>query len=157
MGGHAVTGIEDRDFLDSVLKRGEVVRLAMCDTDGSPYLVPMNYGYENGAIYLHSAVRGRKIDILRANPDVWFEITDFVETYRPEDLSGGCSTRYRSVMGRGRVCFVEDHSAKIEALRILMRHHNRGWEGDLPEKVVRKTCVLRVDIESVQGKTHRMS
>ena len=59
--------IKDKKDIERILKDSRVLRLAMVDKD-KPYLVPMNFGYRDGALYLHSALEGRKIDLLKKIP-----------------------------------------------------------------------------------------
>ena len=72
----------DREITDlgeilSIINDCKVIHLAMVD-DGEPYLLPLNFGYacEGGAFsfFCHSAREGRKLDILRKNPTVAFEM-----------------------------------------------------------------------------------
>lgn len=64
-------------MLEDILSKGQIIRVAMCD-GGKPYLLPFNYGYRKGIIYIHSATEGRKIDVLRKNPGVSFEVEERV-------------------------------------------------------------------------------
>ena len=69
--------ITDPKQIQRILDTGKVLHLGLA-VDNEPYVVPMNYGYtfEDGklVVYLHSAVRGKKLDMIRANPRVFFEI-----------------------------------------------------------------------------------
>ncbi len=69
--------ITDAFVLEDILSKGQIIRVAMCD-GGKPYLLPFNYGYRKGIIYIHSATEGRKIDVLRKNPGVSFEVEERV-------------------------------------------------------------------------------
>ena len=51
-------------------RQSDVCFVGMADTDGTPYVLPMNFGYKDGVIYLHSAQDGRSISILERNPKV---------------------------------------------------------------------------------------
>ncbi|HXX55979.1 MAG TPA: pyridoxamine 5'-phosphate oxidase family protein, partial [Methanoregula sp.] len=64
--------ITDRKEMEAVLQAAPVCRLAMVDGD-EPYVVPLCFGYESGSFFFHSALEGRKIDILRKNPRVCIE------------------------------------------------------------------------------------
>ena len=64
--------ISDRSAIEDIIKRSTVCRLAMSDNN-SPYVIPINFGYENSTVYFHSAREGRKIDILKKNPNVCIE------------------------------------------------------------------------------------
>ena len=69
--------VTDPQQIKEILDTAQVVHLGLC-VDNEPYVVPMNYGYtmEEGklTLYLHSAVRGKKLDMIRTNPKVFFEM-----------------------------------------------------------------------------------
>ena len=48
--------------------------LAVCGSDGQPYAIPLNFYYEDGKIYFHGAKEGHKIDVIRENPKVSFNV-----------------------------------------------------------------------------------
>ena len=60
----------DNEQIESVLKQCSICFVGMADTDGTPYVIPMNFGYKDGSLYLHSAQEGRSISILNRNPRV---------------------------------------------------------------------------------------
>lgn len=53
-------------IIEDLLRTADIVRIAMIDGD-EPYLVPLNYGYQNNALYIHCAKEGRKINIIKKN------------------------------------------------------------------------------------------
>ena len=69
--------VTDLNEIKAILDTAMVLRLGLA-VNNEPYVVPMNYGYtmENGklVLYLHSAVKGKKLDMLQANPNVFFEL-----------------------------------------------------------------------------------
>ena len=67
--------VTDPKWMEAVLRRGQVIHLGLAGEDGWPYVVPMCYGYRDGAIFLHGAPVGRKHGILAANPKVCFQVT----------------------------------------------------------------------------------
>lgn len=60
--------ITDRAVMEEIIQGTEVCRMGLCD-GGTPYVVPMNFGYQDGKVYMHSAVEGRKLDTIRKNPE----------------------------------------------------------------------------------------
>ncbi len=106
-----------------ILDTAKVVHVGMC-VDGEPYVVPMNYGYimENGKliIYLHGAKTGKKIDMMRANPKVHFEMDCEIVPFEG-DIACRYGISYSSVMGRGEAQIIEDACEKKAALSILMK------------------------------------
>ncbi len=65
--------ITDKRGIEEILRKALVCRVAMCNGE-SPYCVPMNFCYMNGSLYLHSAKEGKKLEILRRNNRVCFEV-----------------------------------------------------------------------------------
>jgi len=142
-----------------ILTRAEVCRLALND-GGYPYIVPMNFGFgdpEEGeregekALFFHSALQGKKIDLLRRDPRVAFEVDVDTELVTSEEA---CSftMRYRSVCGRGRVRFLEDDEAKRRALNRIMGHYTGKGDWDFPEKMLKAIAVFVLEIEEISAK-----
>ena len=118
--------------------------------DGKPYVLPLNYGYLDRALYFHSASEGRKIDILRKNSQVCFSI---VADHQLVEGVKACSwsASYRSVIGTGTASILTEPAEKDKGLKILMaQYSDRDYEftGSDLERVV----VIRVDIASLSGK-----
>ncbi len=142
--------ITDPAAIEDILKRARICHLALCD-GAKPYVVPMNYGYDGNCLYLHSAREGRKIDIIKRNNLVAFSI--FVdEQMVTGDTACKFTTRYRSVMGEGKITLVDDADKKEEALRIIMRHQAGEGNYEFERARVDKIAILRLDIEHLSGK-----
>ena len=140
----------DPEIINDMLSTATVCRLAMVD-DGEPYVVPVNYGYSEGALYIHSAAAGRKIEILKRNPAVCFEIeTPSVILRHAEPCHWG--VRARSLIGYGRVEVITDDAGKRRGLDILMAHHGKRGVNAYDEKELRAVVILKVRIERVTCK-----
>lgn len=141
--------ITDRDVIDSIINESIFCRLALAEDD-KPYIVPLSFGYDGTALYFHGAPEGKKIDIIRKNSSVCFELESDCE---PIQSGTGCdwSVRYKSVIGFGKAQLIEDIDSKLRALEIIMKHYS-GQSFEYPEKKIHKTAVIRVDIETVTGK-----
>ena len=147
--------ITDEGQIQAILDTAKVLRLGLA-VDNEPYVVPMNYGYtmENGklVLYLHSAVQGKKLDMIRANPKVFFELDcDLVPFEGEKPCQYGLS--YSSVMGRGTARLVEDVEEKIQAMTILMKTQT-GKDLSFNEKLVSIVTVIRIDVAEYTAK-HR--
>ena len=142
--------VTDRSWMEGILRRGQVLYLGLAGEDGLPYVVPMGYGYEEGAIYIHGAPRGMKNDILAANPRACFQVTLDIEL-QPAELGSNFTMKYRSVTGFGRVQTLTGPAEKNMALKILMDHY-RGPHADIKENHGETLWVARLDIESMTGK-----
>jgi nitroimidazol reductase NimA-like FMN-containing flavoprotein (pyridoxamine 5'-phosphate oxidase superfamily) len=138
------------DEIEEILTKNTICRITLSLND-TPYLLPMNYGYENSTIYLHTAMVGKKIDIINQNNYVCFEISDSIELVTAE-VACGFTTNYRSIIGFGNVTIVEDTEKKIEALLIIMKQHTGNMHWELNSRVLEKTGILKIEIESITGK-----
>ena len=142
--------IRDRRQIESILEHAEVCRLAFSD-DGQAYIVPLNFGYRDGALYFHSAPCGRKIDIIQRNSRVCFEIDLDVEIV-PGEKPCAWSTRYRSVIGFGTASIIEDPSEKRDALAIIGEHYSHR-PFDMSDSEIEDVAVIKVGIEDMTGKS----
>ena len=113
------------DFIESVIRSCDVCFVGMVDENGTPYVLPMNFGYMDKMVYLHSAPNGRKIDILNNNKSVCITFsTDSELVYQHQQVACSYRMRSTSVIINGKVEFIEDDSAKWEALDIFMKNYS---------------------------------
>ena len=141
--------ITDISEIEGIIKKAIRCCIGLVDSD-EPYLVPVCYGYERNALYFHSALEGRKVDLIKKNNRVCFEIDTDLEVVRTER---GCnwSMKYRSVIGTGRARFLESDKDKAHGLALIMRQY-AGDDFTLPEAIPSSVLVVRIDIESMTGK-----
>ena len=147
--------ITDEAQITAILDAGKVLHLGLA-VDNEPYVVPMNYGYtrENGKLvmYLHSAVRGKKLDMIRANPRVFFEIDCDLVPFESE-LPCQYGLSYSSVMGKGIAHIVDDVEEKKKAMSILMKTQTNK-DFTFEDRLVSVVAVIRIDVEAYTAK-HR--
>ena len=147
--------ITDMDQIKAILDTSNVLHLGLSVQD-EPYVVPMNYGYtlEEGklTLYLHSALRGKKLDMLRANPKVFFEMACGLTPFEG-DKPCQYGMSYSSIMGRGQARILEDVEEKMRAMTVLMKTQT-GKDFSFDEKLVGIVAVIRVDVAEYTAK-HR--
>ncbi len=141
--------INDAAVIDGILGRAGVCRLGLCDGD-RPYVVPVCFGYEDNALYIHCADQGKKLDILRVNSNVCFEVDIDCEVVKAEKACGW-GMKYKSVIGFGKAEFVGDVGLKRKALDVIMRQYSDG-SFEYPAKTIEDIVVIKVEIESMTGK-----
>ena len=137
------------EFIEKVIRSCDVCFVGMTDENGMSYVLPMNFGYRDGRVILHSAPDGRKIDILNKNRNVSIVFsTDSELVYQHKQVA--CSYRVRSisVMITGKVDFLEDDESKREALNILMENYSVD-DFDYSKPAVRNVKVWQVKAESM--------
>lgn len=149
--------VTDIDEIIKILDKSKVAHIGMIDGD-EPYVVPMNYGYimdgEKLTVYLHGAKRGRKLDVMRRNPKVFFEAVCDIVPFEGE-VACKYGITYASVMGRGTAHIVEDVEEKKRALSVLMKTQT-GKDFSFDDKLVSVVSVIRIDVLEYTAK-HRPS
>ncbi|KYC45374.1 MAG: Pyridoxamine 5'-phosphate oxidase [Candidatus Methanofastidiosum methylothiophilum] len=141
--------ITNLNQIEEILAKANILRVALCENN-LPYVIPVNFGYKEKSIYIHCAKKGKKIDILTRNNNVSFEVDIDTELVGAENACG-CSMKYKSVVGFGKAYFILDSKEKKQALDIIMAHYFKGvFEYSLGE--IEKTCLIRIDIDSMTGK-----
>lgn len=146
--------VTDLAEIEEILKECKTCHLAMVD-EGRPYVVPLSYGYqlqEDGTLelYFHSAKEGRKLDILRKNNQVCFEMSKEGE---PVHADTPCNSGYyySSVIGYGEVSFPEEVVEKCEALSYMF-YQQTGRKVEFEEKQADSVCILKVVSRDFTGK-----
>lgn len=146
--------ITDRAAIDAILAEGRVLYLALAD-DNIPFVVPVFYAYDHTGLFFHCARAGTKVRIMQRNPVVSF-VVSLDQGIVESDAACDFEARHRTVIGLGRAVFVTDEAAKIAALdRIVARFTSRHF--DYPQTNLASTNVVRIEIDSVKGKTHGLA
>ena len=147
--------VTDKAQILHILDTAKVLNLGLSVND-DPYVVPMNYGYtmEDGklTLYLHSAVKGKKLDMIQANPRVFFSMDC---DRMPFEGRVACQYGlvYSSIMGSGMATLVEDVEEKKRAMSILMKTQT-GGDFTFEDRLVTIVTVIRIDVAEYTAK-HR--
>ena len=144
--------ITDKSEMFQVIEKCKVCYVSMVDQNNMPYVVPFNFGFRDGFIYLHSSQNGKKMDILRKNNNVCIAFsTDHQLKYQNEAVGCSYAMRFRSVLAYGQIEFIEEPKDKIEAMNIVMRNYtDREFTFNAP--AIREVCAYRVVISEMTGK-----
>jgi nitroimidazol reductase NimA-like FMN-containing flavoprotein (pyridoxamine 5'-phosphate oxidase superfamily) len=135
-----------------VLQEALVACLATVGSDGSPYITPLHFVYHQGKIYFHCAFEGRKMDNIRANPRVCFEVHELIKIVQGQRACD-FGTRYRSVLVFGRAHSLPDGDEKVAVLTALAEKYAVGQAVEPPTpKRVKGTEVIEITIEEMTGK-----
>jgi len=139
---------------DAIIRACDCCTLSMLSTEGLPYGVPMNFGYLDGIVYFHSSMQGKKIDILKTNPQVCISFSTAHELkWQSEKVACSYSMRYKSVLAYGWVEFVEDMNDKVQALNAIMKNYSdKQFKYNDPS--LREVCVFKVRVEKFEGRVY---
>jgi nitroimidazol reductase NimA-like FMN-containing flavoprotein (pyridoxamine 5'-phosphate oxidase superfamily) len=136
--------------IEAIIQKGQVCHVAFSHND-MPYIIPLYYGYRNKCLYFHAALEGKKIDMIKKNDRVCFEIDIQSEIFNT-GVPCNWKNSYQSVIGFGIASLVEDYNAKKDALNILIDHYAPGTNYDFKEKNVNNTAVIKIEILEMTGK-----
>ena len=141
--------INDIAAIEDILSNATVCRLALCENN-QPYVVPLCFGYKDNTLYFHCAEQGKKLDILRKNNNVCFEV-DIDHELTKADQPCNWGMKYKSVIGFGKAVFIENIESKRKALDIIMQQYSKN-PFEYPDKAITNTTVIKVEIETITAK-----
>ena len=144
--------IEEREFIERTIKECKECFAGMIDTDGLPYVIPMNFGYKDDVVYLHSGPEGTAVRSLESNPNICITFCTPSEiTHQHEEVACSYRVQGSSVICRGKVTFVEDFDEKVKILDILMEQYtDRPFKYSDP--AVRNVKIWKIPVDKMTGK-----
>ncbi|MGR3317020.1 MAG: pyridoxamine 5'-phosphate oxidase family protein [Candidatus Anammoxibacter sp.] len=143
--------ISDRDEIEEILSSAKVGRLGTSFND-KPYITPLNFVHTNGKILLHSSNSGHKLDNIKANSNVCFEVEDVGSPVIKEPICAS-TVIYRSVIIFGTIRILPDKSAKINALKELVeKYTGKPFLESFTDSILGRVTVLEITIEEMTAK-----
>lgn len=147
--------ITDLDQIYDILLRCDTINLGM-NGENAPYVIPMTFGcsMEEGQItvYFHSALGGRKWEILNRDPNVCVEAHLYYKTVK---VNGGLTAKYESVIGTGIAERIEERAEKVAAFKLMTEHYKQSGFPAESCKGLPDCAVFKVVLKEVSGK-HNM-
>ena len=144
--------VTDREEVEELLSNALVGRLGTC-FDNIPYITPVNFVYDKDKVYFHSAHEGRKIDNIKYNQQVCFEIDEIISIIPGRRMPCGSTTEYKSVIIFGDIRVVIDIDEKTSALNKLIGKY-APEAPRLPQSTdaANRTNVLVIDVKEMTAK-----
>lgn len=145
--------IKDFRIIEEIIRKTDVCRIAFAN-DNIPYIVTMNFGYTSDPerrLYFHCSDTGRKLDMIRKNNYVCFEMDTDHQIYTG---NRGCDwgMKFSSIVGYGYISVITEKGAKEKGLNYIMSKYGGVKKFTYDEKVFEKTTILRLDIKEITGK-----
>ena len=151
--------IKSKEKIIEFLSSQQTGRISSIDENGYPQIIPMNFVFINDAVYMHSHIRGEKLDNIRRNEKVGFEVDkslEFLPSYFSDPTDASLAdTLYISVVIKGNGSIVSDKEEKTTALNGLIKKYQPegGYEPIKPEMdVLNEVEVIKIVPESLRGK-----
>ena len=151
--------IKSKERIIEFLSSQQTGRISSIDENGFPQIIPMNFVFISDAVYIHSHIRGEKLDNIRRNQKVGFEVDkslEFLPSYFSDPTDASLAdTLYISVVIKGNASIVSDKEEKTNALNGLMKKYQPegGYEPIKPDMdVLKEVEVIKIIPESLRGK-----
>jgi nitroimidazol reductase NimA-like FMN-containing flavoprotein (pyridoxamine 5'-phosphate oxidase superfamily) len=144
---------ESREEMEKILREETLGYLGL-SMDGMPYVVPLNYGYVEGKILFHCALTGKKLEYLRANPQVCFTVGRQAGKIVRHPQGARCHVKNDSVICYGKARIVED----VEERREILNMFNHCLQPDAEEitlAAAAKCYAVEITITEMTGRQQR--
>lgn len=149
-----VKTLEYLEQKEAIINKCEVCSVAMVDENNEPYVLPFNFAYQNQTLYLHSAPEGRKIDVLKRNPDVCVSFSSDYQLYHQnERVACSYSMKYKSVLLHGKVNFIDDLDRKKEILNLIMEKYTSKSDFGYSMPALKNVTIMEIPVENLEGRT----
>ena len=156
---HKKLEIKSKKKVIEFLSSQQTGRISSIDENGFPQIIPMNFVFINDTIYMHSHIRGEKLDNIKRNQKVGFEVDkslEFLPSYFSDPTDASLAdTLYISVVMKGNASVVSDKEEKTNALNGLMKKYQPEgrYEPIKPDMdVLKEVEVIKIVPESLRGK-----
>lgn len=140
--------ITDRNEIMDIVDRCMIAHLGVIN-DKQPYVVPMNFGYDDNNIYFHCAYEGLKTACIEKNSNVCLEGDVF---HAVEESNGDITSRYESFIVQGRASLLTERDERVYALKKILEHYNKTEFRVESCTGLENTAVYKIEIESITGK-----
>lgn len=151
------THLLTKEQIDDLFKRAEVGRLGTFSSNGFPYVLPMHFVYVDNKIYMHGLPKGKKIDNIKFNSNVCFEVDEMLSLLY-EGVENPCdvNTEFNSIILEGKGSLVSDFDEKKLALSsIVAKFTPHLVDKELPSKMINGTAVIKIDILECVGRYYK--
>lgn len=146
--------LEDQDNVEEIISKSDVCYVGMVDQMNNPYVLPMNFGYKEGVIYLHSGPTGSCIDVLNHNNNVCITFSiDHQLVFQHPKVACSYRMKSKSAICRGQVEFIEDLEEKRNALHIIMAQYS-DKEFEYSDPAIRNVKIWKIPIQSMSAREY---
>ena len=151
--------IKSKEKIIEFLSSQQTGRISSIDENGYPQIIPMNFVFINDVVYMHSHIKGEKLENIKRNQKVGFEVDkslEFLPSYFSDPTDASLAdTLYISVIIKGNASIISDKEEKTIALNGLMKKYQPegGYEPIKPDMdVLNEVEVIKIVPESLRGK-----
>ena len=144
--------ILEKEKIEDILKSEKICFVGFSDENGIPYVLPMNYGYEDDVIYLHSAPEGKAIEILEQNRNVCITFcTQPKLIWQHPEVACSYRMQCASIVCNGKVEFEENFDEKVRIMNIIMRQYI-DKEFEYSDPAINNVKIWKVAVDTIAAK-----
>jgi len=145
--------ITDKKEIEEIIHHCDVCFIGLTERDGSAYVIPMNFGYAEGEIILHSGPEGKHISLIGIDNRICITFcSERKLVYQHPDVACSYSMLSKSVVCKGRVTFIEDLADKENAMNLTMKNYtDKTFKYSKP--ALMNVKIWRVSIEEMTAKS----
>lgn len=141
--------------IEQIIDGSIICHVSMVDNDGEPYVLPFNFGYKEGRLFIHSAPEGKKISIWNKNPKVCVAFSNSYEMrIQNEKVACSYSMRYRSVLIHGEVSPITEYDEKLRVLNIIMGKYTDKSDFTYSRPAVENVKVFEIKINRIEARAY---
>lgn len=142
--------IIDRTKIDKIIHESDICHISCC-LEERPYLIPISFGYDGEAVYIHTGKQGKKITIFEENPQVCLSFVSQAEIVPDPEEACDWAYEFSSVISDGAISEIPDLEGKAYGLNQIMSHYS-GKDWNFPEKTLKATRVWKIPLEDPTGR-----
>lgn len=142
--------ITDAQIIEKILNESSICRIGF-SINGEAHIVPVNYGYRDNKLFIHSASGGNKIDYIKRNDRVCFEM-ELDHEIMTGKAACDWTTKYRSIIGYGHISIINEKSEKMKGLDIIMSKYGGPIKNTYTDKSLENMVLLIIEIDTLTGK-----
>lgn len=143
---------EDLKKIEEIINKIKVCHIGFVDGE-KPYVLPFNFVYRDHILYIHSALTGRKIDILKNNNNVCasFE-TDSKLFVRHEQVACSYSMTFKSVVMSGKLEFIEDVEEKTKIMNWFMEFYSGRSDFKYNLPAINNVAIMKIIVDKATAR-----
>lgn len=139
---------------ETILSLGKYCHLSFATND-EPYGITVNYGFDRKYLYFHSSQKGKKVDIIKTNPKVWFNIYSDQDIYS-SDSACHWGTKFRSLMGHGVAELLISEKDKTTGLKAIMKNYSGSADHEFDPKILSHTNIYRIKFKDLTTRKNKI-
>ncbi len=145
--------ITDISEKEDVIRQCDICFVGITEADGTPYVIPMNFGYSDGEIILHSGPEGKHLNLLKLSNRICVTFcSDRKLVYQHPDVACSYSMLSKSVVCKGTVSFIEELPEKEKTMNLLMKNYaDRTFKYSTP--ALTNVKIWRVTVDEMTAKS----